>query len=228
MTRYLSYYDPPQTGDRYIDEYRTEMFDGVDRQMFLHVGHFVSWYASLEFIITFLLHEFSGRPHPVKFDNLIKGMDAKTKVERLRSAIRLSGWETAKPLNDRLDHFCKKLAPLRNKIVHRHLYWPEGDQLQISTLAQPPLFEDVKFEGAAKPDVVEGLLLFEHGIWMAMFSHDLGNLYHNTPRPLPPKGIIGGGNYRSSLPKASRSNPQKPARRAKLDRPAQKPAQKEG
>jgi hypothetical protein len=76
------------TNQSYLTEVRDKIFGGPDRDMFLHVGYFLCWFAHVELNLTFLLARAINHRQLDDFELLVKGMDARVKCERLRKALK--------------------------------------------------------------------------------------------------------------------------------------------
>ena len=201
-------YQRPLT-DRPLTEERNQTFEGRDKQLITHLGHFIAWFSACEFMLTLLLHKFAGHFDPNTFHVLTKGMDARKKVETLRNTVKVKGWTIGPSFNSRLDHFeGGPINGLRNKLVHSHLYWPEGGKLQITSIGAPPQYADFKVKGAPAPEKVHGDIIFERALWLRAFSQDIDAIYKKAGWPLTPKGVLQTDRYLSPLPKGN--HPGKP------------------
>jgi hypothetical protein len=219
MDYYAPCYDPPLT-EKTLAEHRDETFNSPDQEQFLHIGHFISWYATAEFALTMILHQFSGRIHPSNFHLLTLGMDAKLKAERLKHALKLATWIMDGGLLKRMEHFGQTHVKIRNYLVHSHPYWPEGGDLQLTSIGYPPTYKSQEWN-APPPFSISGLELYERGIWLNLFSQDLMAALAAIPFPIKPGGVLGTGRYLSSLPTGDRPSPETLKRRATAGKPAQ-------
>ena len=217
---YSSAYNPPTASD--VPALREIVLNNPDdREMYVHIGHFIAWYAAAETGVTALLHHFSGKIGPEQFDILTKGLDARGKCERVKSAVALTRYKIDDGLNKRLSHFTGVVATLRNKIVHSHLYWNDNHSLQMTSLGKPPLFAEDPLD-APLPAMVSSLELFERGFWLQNLTIDLFKA-HEALTKTPHLATVGIAPYRSSLPTGDRPGPRKQAQRANADKRAQKP-----
>lgn len=209
MKQYVPVYEPSHfEGDP--EAHRQKLITpNDDTLLFTHVGHYVTWYAIAEFFITMLLWGFTGKMAADDFHALTLGMDAKVKAQRLRSICKREDIPWGENLKKRVDHFERVHVPLRNKIVHNYLYWPEGDTLQICSIGALPAFEGFPRDDSAPPEMVRGLLLMERGLWLTHFAHDLSALIRVMPKEgRPPRGTgIEIGAPLSSLPKDGQTRP---------------------
>lgn len=172
------YDDYAEDGD--LDDTELEYQD-----MYFRVGHFIAEYSTVELAITALLAIISDFKDLEAFHTLTKGMDAKTKVERLRELAKTKKLLVEKGLFDsRLMHFADKTATLRNKVAHAWLLKSKGDPQKIlfSNIAKLPfdLFK-MKKRAAHKPDEIIIDLLWEHTNWLSLFQTDIISL---IPRAL--------------------------------------------
>ena len=221
MEHYSSCYNPPPIPD--LKAHRDRTFAADDKELFLHVGHFISYYAAAEFALTMLLQTFTGRPHPAGFHILTRGMDAKIKVKRLKEAIESCGCTLDEGLQKRLNHFTKNLVSLRNVLVHSHLYWPEGGDLQMTSIGRPPIFAVAPLKAPKPRRTIPGLELYERGAWLCLFFQDLIAIEDRYRHNRAPKGEIGIDHYSSGLPTGDQQSPEKLARRVNAERRAQEP-----
>jgi hypothetical protein len=154
-----------------LTETRRKVFaESTDRELYLHVGYFMLWYAACELRITLLLATVTKSKDMHAFALLTKGMDAPTKIRRLRSACERST-PIGQNLEFRLRVFERHMVPLRNKLVHTY---PVGDGKRnlvcFNTLANIPM------PGRSlHPDeeTISFLEFFEHGVWLNLFNEDL-------------------------------------------------------
>ena len=71
-----------------FEKLRSEIFGGPDRDLYLHIGYFMSWFSAVELKITFFLALVLDDRQLEDFELLVKGMDARVKCERLRKACK--------------------------------------------------------------------------------------------------------------------------------------------
>lgn len=169
--------------DDEIDDQHDETLDDEEleyQDMYFRVGHFIAEYSTVELAITALLAIISDFKDLEAFHTLTKGMDAKTKVERLRELARTKKLLVEKgPFDARLMHFADKTANLRNKVAHAWLLKSKGDPQKIlfSNIAKLPfdLFK-MKKRVKHKPDEIMVDLLWEHTNWLSEFQADIISL----------------------------------------------------
>lgn len=221
MAKHRHLYDPPMMHDRKAenDALREKLFADPHREMWLHVGHFITWYAAAEFQITMMMFTLSQSRSIEHFEILTRGLDLPAKIDRFKRAADVANTPVGPELAARLDHLRGPIGSLRNKIAHGFLMWgPNG--MQISSLAAPPLTAGQKpHPNLRAPEVIPADTLFERSLWTKAFSMDLGDLQ----RELPQLQTLERAEYRTSLPPGTpRGTPQK-ARRAKSGKRGQKP-----
>ena len=107
--------------DDFLEAERARVFAGEDRDLYLHVGYFFTWYNNVEWKITHIMAIVMGDKDFSAFNLLVSGMDAKTKVRRLKRLCKIKNLPIEQPLADRLKHFEDKICPLRNKLAHNAL-----------------------------------------------------------------------------------------------------------
>jgi len=81
------------------------------------IGHFLSWYGIAEMGVTNILFALSKASDLSRFSILCRGMDAKTKIERIKQLAALDHG-IGHNLAARLDYFHRRIAGLRNRIAH--------------------------------------------------------------------------------------------------------------
>ena len=148
--------------------------------MFSQVGYFITQYSNVEVAITALLAILSKFDDFEAFHIITKGMDAKTKVERLRELAKAKKLIPKDGhLDKRLLHFADKTATLRNKVAHTWLLKSKGEPQKIlfSNLARLPfdLFK-MKKRPTPKPDEILVDVLWEHSNWLSQLLLDMLSL----------------------------------------------------
>jgi hypothetical protein len=171
----------PGYNEQQFNEARREVFtNGEDRELYLHIGYFNMWFAGCEIRLTLLLAKCTRTIDLEAFDLLTRGMDADTKIERLRRAC-----EKFKPIGPnlhlRLNIFQNHMVPLRNKLAHTY---PVGDYQRdlvvFTTLPKIP-----KRNQGPHPDeeTISFFELFEYGAWLAHFNKDLNPISQIVAHP---------------------------------------------
>jgi len=163
-----------------VERLRQRIFGGKDNILYQHVGYFLAWYSSVEFRLTFLLAIVSGLRDMEVVDLLTKGMDARVKVNRVRSICQ----KKKRPIDKKsnfglaLTDFHDKLIPVRNKLSHNALAIAESGEprLFITGLNRMPYkaFGDPEQLGES-PEEITFLKLFEYGLWLNHFNDDMGD-----------------------------------------------------
>lgn len=157
---------------------RKTVFAGNSRDHFLHLGYFNSTYSIAEFWLTFLLAIQCGLAHDLRaFEDLTRGMDAKTKALRLRGMLKRRN-QLGPVFENRLDFFICDIVNLRNKLAHMFLTRMDNDadnhliyMASISKVRQQK--PDVHADTA---DPLSTMALFEHAYWLNLFEDDLRSL----------------------------------------------------
>lgn len=163
--------------DDQLEQGRLKAYQREDRDMFLDVGFFIAWYAHIELVISKLL-AFSTASHDLEaFDILCRGMDARTKIERLRRSAKRHGG-IGPNMNLRLTALEKSAVALRNKVVHSALTFSEDDgprRYFMSSLSNMPWAELNMGPPRTnrKPEVVTSLDMYRLGVWLSYLSQDL-------------------------------------------------------
>jgi hypothetical protein len=205
MTHYSSLYEVTFK-DGALEECRKMILygDSDAHAMFVHVGNFNWNFGTAEFSITLLLWVFAGRQDMGNFELLVKGMDARVKVERLRKAIKLNGSSLGPNFKERLSHFEQTHINIRNKLAHHYMSF-ENDTLHFGTVAALP---HVRGYDLGKPaETIAALDLFERAYWLNRFNQDLRAIIDRVPHsPTVPK-VVEIENPKSWVPKASPARP---------------------
>jgi hypothetical protein len=172
--------------ESYLERTRKNVFDGEDRDHYLHIGYFMSWYSSVELGITFLLAIATGIRNLEAFELLVRGMDARVKIDRLRKAIDQSATITIGPnLSSRIDLFYDKIIPVRNNVAHASLASdPQRQTLHFASLAKLPFHAHGLFQHGEPPPSVPLIDIFEHALWLNFFSDDLNKAINQFPRQM--------------------------------------------
>jgi hypothetical protein len=188
--------------DNFLEAERARVFAGEDRDLYLHVGYFFTWYNNVEWKITNIMAVVIGDEDFSAFNLLVSGMDAKTKVRRLKRLCKIKNLRIEQPLADRLKQFEDKICPLRNKLAHnalaRNEQTPRFYFMQLDRLPWKALGFDIP-AGLNKqpPDHIDATTIFEHGCWLNDFSEDLTEVIYCAFRREP----LGIKSPRSPLPR---------------------------
>jgi hypothetical protein len=206
-----------ETDESFLKKVREDVFSRPETTLYLHTGYFMSWFAATELQLTLMLAIALRYKRLDDFDLLVRGMDARTKCERLRNACKK--YKPMGPnLSTRLDHFERKICGVRNKVAHRYLALPNNDgPVYLATLAKMPYLAFGEKQIGEKPDEMSLLELFEYGLWLNFFSQDLGPLTAQ-----PDRETFEIDQPRSPAPLAGSQPSSRKARRAKPDKPARK------
>jgi hypothetical protein len=195
----------------FLENERARIFDGEDRDLYLHVGYFISWNNMVEHKITLLMALIMGEEDLSAFDLITRNLNGQTKVGRLKRLCELKKREIEQPLLDRLDHYTTKIYPLRNKLAHRSTARDEKvPRFYLVTLDRLPW----KALGVAvpmgmkvqAPDHIDAITVFEYGLWLHSFSEDLTEVIDCAIKREP----LGIKTPRSPLPKAPLAATPKP------------------
>lgn len=163
---------------------RDEIFSTPDLNLYRHVGYFCCWFGLAEIQITFLLALLNRSPDFVGFELIAKGMDARVKTERLVKLLKLrTNYDRKSNLGQRIEHFEKKIIPVRNKIAHSGFYSTNGGQtLHFPSLTSFPV--DGPEQPIPESDPAQSmsyLNLFKAGLWLQYFTEDLGSIWKGVP-----------------------------------------------
>jgi hypothetical protein len=155
-------------------------------EMYCQIGYFIAQYSTVELAITAIIAILSNITNFDAFHTLTKGMDAKTKVERLKELAKFKNLIAKKGnLDVRLTHFADKTAGLRNKVAHAWILKSNGDPQKIlfSNFAKMPfdLFQMEK-KSRYKPDQILVEILHEHSVWLGEFMQDIMSLVSSAKK----------------------------------------------
>jgi hypothetical protein len=208
--------------DEFLKQARQHTFAGEDANLYQHIGYFCTWFGQVELQITFLMALLNNSPDFVGFDLLIKGMDARVKIERLTKLLKLrAAYEKKSNLGQRLIHFETLIVPLRNRIMHSGFYSTHDPEsvLHLTSLTKFPAGGPIPnpIPDTEDADSITYLRLFKAGLWLNYFNDDLTSIYKGipqservfeikTPRTWVPTEYLG-----SRRPKAGPSKDHKPS-----------------
>ena len=205
-----------------LKQVREQVLSGVDRDLYSHVGYFLTWYAQVEFRITGLMAVVAMERDFSAFHILTKGMDAGTKVRRLRELCKTKKREIGPAFSARLQIFKDKHCDLRNRLSHTALVRDENaEKFHFVTLDRLPwrVLGMANPFGHQPPDEIDKLTLFEHGLWLQYFGEDLARVI--------PRAMLGASleieTPRSPLPQAPPANPAPPTNQPNDHTPDQTP-----
>jgi hypothetical protein len=163
-------------------DYDDPDFDSLEVEyatMYSLVGYFIAQYSLVEFGITFLLAAVCRTNDPEAFHTLTKGMDAKTKIQRLR---QLSRQQKRPSLGNKLDarlvFLHDKVAEIRNNLSHSALFKSPDDPQRIifSGIGRLPL-QTFGYAGTSPSlQEVSFLALEAYGDWLNALQGDIVKL----------------------------------------------------
>lgn len=196
---------------------RADEFNGPDASIYLHIGFLITWLSMVEMRISLLIYQAVKATNMEAFEALVRGMDARVKVERLRQVCKLDGG-IGPNLDARLNIFLKIVAT-RNKIAHNVVVNPRKDDtfyvISIGDLPKgaPGLFTRETHE----KNKLNSLNLIRDADWCRSFATDLTSAYRDRKkRPMleidDPLTSLPEANQKSLRPKVSRATPRKPLR----------------
>jgi hypothetical protein len=162
--------DDPAT----LEVERAEIFAGDDRDAYLHMGHFFTWFNMVEWQITNIMAQVMREKDFSAFHVLVGDMDARKKVRRLKRLCKVKNQTIEKPLLDRLEYFESKIYPVRTKIAHNALITDKSRfyYLEFNRLPWTALGKTIP-RGLKQSDFIESLTLFRHASWLNHFFSDL-------------------------------------------------------
>jgi hypothetical protein len=159
--------------EAFLGAAQTKVFEGPDRNTYLHIGYFVTWFSAVEVRLTQLLALAVRATNLEGFELLTRGMDARIKLERLRRACRNRG-NIGRNLSERLRHFEKRMIPLRNKMAHSFVITdPTYARIHFASVAKLPYAAYGLEQIGENPDSLAIRDVFEHALWLNYFSNDL-------------------------------------------------------
>jgi hypothetical protein len=164
--------------EEYLTKERDRIFAGQDRLMLLHVGYFITWYNHVEWKLTVLMAIVMGERDFPAFHQLVLGLDAKTKVRRLRKLCQIKKRKIEENFDNQLTHFHETICDLRNKFAHRALLNDETgkDRFHFATLEKMPWKVLGVSAKGQPPDHIDGIKMFEYGYWMNHWGDDLNEI----------------------------------------------------
>jgi hypothetical protein len=190
------------TDHSFLEAERARIFSGEDRDLYLHVGYFFTWYNHVEWSLTNVMALVMGEKDLSAFHVLVKRIDGQAKVQRLIELCKVKNRPIEQPLLDRLTHYKRKTCPLRNRLAHNglcrdenksHFYYMQIDRMpwkQLGMVAPNGLDQQA-------PDHIDAITLFEHGCWLHSFGEDLTGVIYCAIKQEP----LGRRSPRSPLPR---------------------------
>src|ERR1044071_8305475 len=100
---------PQSDEQKVLEAMRARMFSGEDRDLYLHVGYFFTWYNQVDWKITNLMAIVMGERDFSAFELLVGRMDARRKVRRLIELCKIKNREIEQALLDRQRHYERKI-----------------------------------------------------------------------------------------------------------------------
>jgi hypothetical protein len=163
--------------ERVVTKFREKTFQGPDRNLYLHVGYFFSWFNAVEFKITYLMAMVCGEKDLAAFNLLVRGMDAATKVQRLKRLCITKKREIGPNLLERLKCYENKTGKLRDRIAHTPLIAGDNDPNNFHHAAIDRSLEKAAgspgIPGLPPTDTIPKLTFFEAALWLNYLSDDL-------------------------------------------------------
>ncbi|MGN7127532.1 hypothetical protein [Methylorubrum thiocyanatum] len=159
--------------DASLEQVRKIAFEGVDRTLFLHLGHFYAWFAQVELNITQILAMSLNQQDHEAFELLVQGMDLRVKLQRLRKACKKDD-RLGPNMKSRILYLEEKIIPLRNKLSHCAVHKDDNQDLfYIASIGRMP-WEAIAGlpQVGERPEEISGLRLFEAGYWLCQFMDD--------------------------------------------------------
>lgn len=156
---------------------REDCFKHGYRELYLDIGFFNAQFASVEFVLTYLLLLASNARDPRSIERLMNSMDASAKAGRFRLACAVHG-AIGPNLDARLRVFEDQSIALHRKIVHSTILpgddWPDSYEF-VSTINQ--LNGVTIVEGRSVPsETVRSDRIWKHGMWLSGFVSDLSSV----------------------------------------------------
>ena len=172
------------TDQRFLEALRTRMFSGEDRDLYLHVGYFFTWYNQVDWKITNLMAIVMGERDFSAFELLVGRMDAR----RLIELCKIKNREIEQAPLDRLRHYERKICPLRDKLAHHGLARDEKKPRFLYMRMDRLHWKELGMKAPIKqppPDGIDVMILFQHGYWLHLFSEDLTEAFYRAVEKRP-------------------------------------------
>lgn len=203
-----------------IEEVRKREFERpAERELYLHLGHFFAWYNAAEFSLTLTIAMMLRESDLAAFHALTKGLDARSKIRRLKQICKIKKRAIGPNLTERLTYFHDTICEFRNTVSHNAIaIGEEGTNFYISAIDRMP-WRELGFDTTDEPPAkaIKRLTVFEYGSFLNDFTFDLiaVNRLAAAGQPLEID------HPRSQLPEAHPSNSPAPDPQTKPDKPAQ-------
>lgn len=155
------------------DDIRSVLLNGEDRDLYVLVGYFMVWFAFAEARLTQMLSVATHSHNAERFELLIKGMDARTKCDRLRKACKVQP-KLGENLRIRLLYFEDVHMKLRNRLSHSLTILAPDDRVYFTGPAtmRLPFWKPHK-KGTRFPHSMSRAEFMERCDWIHDFCRDL-------------------------------------------------------
>jgi len=202
----MKFWTSPEEIQKFEAAFDKRLKEGPDQKLYFLVGFFITAYAIVELRITLMLAKATKITQLQSFDLLTRGMDVKTKIERLRRACE-TGPALGPNLSSRLTIVDEVMRPLRNKIAHSYATLDRAERtMRFVTLAAFPKDLPNRHPDARDSETIDVAELFEAIAWLRMLSTELSEAYRWQSQ----LGIFEIANPRSPLRHGSSQSPGQP------------------
>lgn len=205
---------PPQV----LAALRKRFFEGEYGELASHLGTYLMFFGTAEVHLTTMMAAAAGITDFDSAEILIRGMDARVKIERLRQAVKKDDKKLGPNLNALVEVYLQKCLPLRNKIAHS---WPltEGRSVHFGSMTTiKKATKGGETIDLASVDTVHLDDLMSQAMWLNTLTQDLAAAMHHYSKT----GVFEVTEPKSDLPKLEGSSDatvsskqQKRARRSK-------------
>jgi hypothetical protein len=189
-----------------------------DDLLFARVGFFITAFGMSEYNLSRIMCLAFRAGDIERFDFVMRGMDARAKIERLQSGNGVH-YELGPNLTTRLENMKKRSLPVRNFLAHSFLAY-ENERIYFSSLGAGPHVDNVRLTKSGAPYITKANLLIE-SMWLRVFFDDLGSVVTAWDKSHPekfeiisPKSGLPKPNHPPSLQKVPYAKSRKPSKKA--------------
>jgi hypothetical protein len=161
--------------DSQLQAVREAVFDRPERDLYMHVGYFLTWYGHAELAITTIMALIMRERDLEAFHTVTKGLDAKTKALRFRQLCAVKKRKIGPHLLNQLKFFQKTICTFRDRISHTALVENGDKQFCFAAFDRLPWKEfGLDYPKATQPaETINRIRVFTYGLWLAHFAQAL-------------------------------------------------------
>ena len=209
----------------YLETIRKREFGRDERDLYMHLGYFVTWYNHAEFCLTIIMAMVLRERDLAAFHQLTMGLDARSKIRRFRKICAIKKQPIGPNLDTRLTHFYDTICKFRDRASHTALARGETEEKFYFNSPDRMPWRELGMDPKAPPAAsIEHIKVFEYGWFLHNFSDDLLKVNQKAIAGLP----LEIDHPQSTLPQEHPSSSPAPDPQPKPDKPAQTDSETRG